>query len=83
MPRLTKRARKRPRTFSLAEDVIQVLEYYKKNQRAESLTSALEEIVRDWKKAHLEGQFTTYYDSLSDEEVREEARWGKFSESQM
>jgi hypothetical protein len=75
--------RKRPRTFSLSEDVIEVLECYKNEKRAESLTSAFEEIVREWKKAHLSVQVTTYYDSLSDDGVVEETQWGAFSESQM
>jgi hypothetical protein len=75
--------RKRPRTFSLSDDVVQVLENYKRQRKADSLTAAFEQIVRDWKQAHLGEQFTAYYDSLSDEGVKEEAEWGKFSESQM
>jgi hypothetical protein len=75
--------KKQPRTFSLSEDVIEVLERYKKELRAESLTSAFEEIVRQWTKAHLARQVTAYYDSLSDEEVAEQRTWGEFSESQM
>jgi len=75
--------RKRPRTFSLSEDVVQVLENYKRQRKADSLTAAFEQIVRDWKQAHLGEQFTAYYDSLTSEEVKEEAEWGKFSVSQM
>lgn len=75
--------RKRPRTFSLSDDVIQVLENYKRQRKADSLTAAFEQIVRDWKQARLGEQFTAYYDSLSAEDVKEETEWGKFSESQM
>ncbi len=75
--------RKRPRTFSLSDDVVQVLENYKRQRKAESLTAAFEQIVRDWKQAHMGEQFTAYYDSLTAEEVKEETEWGKFSESQM
>jgi integrase len=75
--------RKRPRTFSLSEDVVQVLENYKRQRKADSLTAAFEQIVRDWKQARLGEQFTAYYDSLSSEEVKEETEWGEFSESQM
>ncbi|HEX6802269.1 MAG TPA: hypothetical protein VF133_01195 [Terriglobales bacterium] len=78
-----KKKPKRPRTFSLSEDVIEVLEWQKKQGKADSLTSAIEEIVRDWKKRHLGDQFTAYYDSLSNEEAEEQERWGEFSESQM
>jgi len=78
-----KSRRKQARTFSLSEDVIEVVENYRSERRSESLTAALEEIVRDWKRAHLGAQFTAYYDSLSDEDVNEEKKWGEFSESQM
>jgi len=63
--------------------VVQVLENYKRQRKADSLTAAFEQIVRDWKQAHLGEQFTAYYDSLSAEDVKEETEWGKFSESQM
>jgi hypothetical protein len=79
----SKLKRKRPRTFSLSQDVIEALEHYKKERKAESLTAAVEEIVREWKRANLAAQVTAYYDSLSDEESKQERRWGKFSESQM
>jgi predicted CopG family antitoxin len=75
--------RKQPRTFSLSEDVIEVLERYKRESGAESLTSALEEMVREWKKQRLSAMVTSYYDALSDEEVAQEKQWGAFSESQM
>jgi hypothetical protein len=75
--------RKRPRTFSLSDDVVNVLELYRKEKKLESLTSALEEIVREWKKAHLSAQVAAYYDSLSDQEMAGEHAWGAFSESQI
>jgi hypothetical protein len=78
-----KSRRKQARTFSLSEDVIAVVENYKSERRSNSLTAALEEIIRDWKRARLQAQFTAYYDSLSDEEANAEQTWGEFSESQM
>jgi hypothetical protein len=75
--------RKRARTFSLSADVIEVLEQYRAQRQAESLTSAVEQIVREWKKADLAAQVTAYYDSLSESELREDERWGEFSEQQM
>ena len=78
-----KSRRKQARTFSLSEDVIAVVENYKSERRSNSLTAALEEIIRDWKRARLQAQFTAYYDSLSDEDANAEKTWGEFSESQM
>lgn len=75
--------KKRPRTFSLSEDVMEALENYKRERKSDSLTAALEEIVRAWKMQHLSSKVTSYYDKLSDEEVAREKQWGKFSESQM
>ena len=75
--------RKQARTFSLSKDVIEVVEAFRNEKQAESLTAALEEIVRDWKKSRLAAQFTAYYDSLSDQEITEEQDWGQFSESQI
>lgn len=75
--------RKEARTFSLSKDVIDVVERYKRDRKTESLTAALEEIVRDWKRAQLGQQFTAYYDSLSDEEISEQSKWGEFSESEI
>ena len=78
-----KTRRKQARTFSLSEDVIAVVENYRSERRSNSLTAALEEIIRDWKRARWQAQFTAYYDSLSDEEASAEKAWGEFSESQM
>ena len=78
-----KSRRKKARTFSLSEDVIAVVEDYKSERRCNSLTAALEEIIRDWKCARFQAQFTAYYDSLSDDEVNAESAWGEFSESQI
>lgn len=78
-----KSRRKQARTFSLSEDAIAAVENYKSERRSNSLTAALEEIIRDWKRARFQAQFTAYYDSLSDDEANEEKGWGEFSESQM
>jgi len=75
--------RKQARTFSLADDVIEILETYRKKRKVESLTSAVEAIVREWRQADLAAQVTAYYDSLSDDEVAKDEQWGRFSESQM
>jgi hypothetical protein len=74
--------KKQPRTFSLSKDVIDILERYKRESQAGSLTAAVEQIVREWMTVRLAQQVTAYYDSLSDEEVGEEKSWGTFSETQ-
>ncbi len=75
--------RKQARTFSLADDVIEILETYRKKRKVESLTSAVEAIVREWRQADLSAQVTAYYDTLSDDEAKNDEQWGRFSESQM
>jgi len=75
--------KKQPRTFSLSKEVIDILERYKNERKAGSLTAAVEEIVREWKAARLAQQVTAYYDSLSDEEAAPEKTWGEFSETQL
>ena len=77
------RARKHPKSFSLSADVVEALQEYQRQRKTESLTAAFEEIVREWQKAQVEGQFVSYYDSLSDKERQQEREWGGFSESQM
>lgn len=77
------RRKKQARTFSLSEDVIEVLENYRSRKQVESLTSAVEAIVREWKKTDLAAQVTAYYDSLTDEEINRDKHWGEFSEHQM
>jgi hypothetical protein len=83
MPQSATARKKQPKTFSLAEDVIDVLESYRKKEELDSLTAALEQIVREWRKADLAAQVAAYYDTLSDEEIAKEEQWGTFSESQM
>ena len=50
--------KKQPKTFSLAGDVIDVLESYRMKEDLDSLTAALEQIVREWRKADLGAQVT-------------------------
>jgi hypothetical protein len=75
--------KKQAKTFSLSEDVIEILESYRKKRKVESLTTAVEEIIREWRKSDLAAQVTAYYDALSDDEMKKDEQWGKFSESQM
>ena len=76
-------SKKQPRTFSLSKEVIDILERYKNERKARSLTAAVEEIVREWTAARLAQQVTAYYDSVSDEDVALQKTWGGFSETQL
>lgn len=82
MPQTAAR-RKQAKTFSLSGDVIEILERYRKVKELDSLTSAVEAIIREWRTADVAAQVTAYYDSLSDDERKNDERWGEFSEQQM
>lgn len=81
-------ARRKPRkirkTFSLSPSVVQTLEAFRAETNQDSVTAALEELVRSWQiqreKERIAAETTAYYDSLTDEEVKEEAEWGKMGE---
>ena len=75
--------RKQAKTFSLSEDVIQAVENHRSESGTQSLTAALEDIVREWKRTQLAAQFTAYYDSVADQSLEEDKKWGEFSESQI
>jgi uncharacterized protein YeeX (DUF496 family) len=83
MPQSAASRKKQAKTFSLSEDVIEILETYRRKKKVESLTSAVEQIIREWRKSDLAAQVTAYYDSLSDDDMKKDKEWGKFSESQM
>ncbi len=63
--------------------MIETLECIRTERRLESLTSAVEQVVREAKKTYLAERTKAYYDSLPDEEVEQQEQWGAFSESQM
>lgn len=59
------------------------LESVRKKRRAQSISAVLEEILqatrREEEKANVARSTVEYYDSLSDEEVAEDERWGEFA----
>lgn len=79
--------RKRRKTFSLSEDVVQFLESFRKETARDSMTSVVEAIVKERKRQHelakLSASVSAYYDSLSTHQRREESSWGRFAESQL
>lgn len=89
MPRVAKRrpAGKQRRTFSLAPDVTSFLDEFRARIHAPSATAALEALVREEKlrraQEELNAQISAFYDSLSEEELREEREWAEFAASQL
>ena len=77
--------RKEKKTFSLSQDAVKYLEGARKEERKSS-SEILEELIREKKLAaeqeRISASIRGYYDSLSDEERKENRTWGKFSESQ-
>lgn len=79
-------ARKAKKTFSLSRESVRYLESLRRERRSRSVSSILEEIIREQQKARgmqeISSSITSYYDSLSDEQVAEDRAWGQFAESQ-
>ena len=79
-------ARKEKKTFSLSRESLRYLEAVRKERRNASVSSVLDELIRQQQQAkemeRISASITHYYDSLSDEEVAEERAWGEFAESQ-
>ena len=75
--------RKAKKSFTLSVESVAFLEEMRKRSSAQSASAILEEILqtvrREKKRASIERALTDYYDSLSDAEVEEEKRWGKFA----
>ena len=80
------RARKSRKTFSLSAESVKYLELLRKETKRESMSSVLEEVIRQQQRSkeleRISASFTSYYDSLSKEEQDEDRAWGQFAESQ-
>jgi methylthioribose-1-phosphate isomerase len=79
----TKRSRKAKKSYTLSPESIQFLESLRKKRRATSISAILEEILqrlrRAQERASIEREIAKYYDSLSDEDLAEDVRWGEFA----
>lgn len=75
--------RKVKRSLTLSPESVAFLEATIKRRRADSISAVLDEILqaarREQERASLERAVASYYDSLSDEEVKEDADWGLFA----
>lgn len=77
--------RKEKKTFSLSREAVAFLESTRKEQR-KSASEILEELIQERKLAaeqqRISQNICHYYDSLTEEERKENRAWGKFAESQ-
>jgi hypothetical protein len=75
--------RKAKKSYTLSLRSLAFLDRIKTQRRAASISSILEEIVqaaqREHDRASLGRAVSDYYNSLSDEELTEQARWGEFA----
>jgi hypothetical protein len=85
MPR-TQSGRKARKTFSLSRETVHYLESLRKERKKESMSSLVEDIIRQQQQARemerISSSATRYYDSLTAEEIAEDRAWGDFAATQ-
>lgn len=84
MPTAVKKSpRKTKKSYTLSPESLTFLETLRKRRRASSISSVLEEVIQAFRRreerANIEKSISTYYSSLSDDEVAEQAEWGDFA----
>jgi hypothetical protein len=79
--------RKQRRTYSLDPELVNYVEIVRKERKAGSASSALEEILRESKRQRerhrIEMAISNYYSGLTTGEQEEERAWGEFAELQL
>jgi hypothetical protein len=79
-------ARKEKRTFSLSRQSVMFLEAVRKERRSRSISSVLEDIIRQQQQMRemksISASVSSYYDSLTEPQLREDRAWGRFAENQ-
>ncbi len=79
-------ARKEKKTFSLSRQSVMFLEALRKERRSRSISSVLDEIIRQQQQTkemeRISASVTKYYDSLTAEEIAEDSAWGEFAATQ-
>jgi hypothetical protein len=82
-----KPGRKVKKSYTLSPESVDFLETQRKKRRARSSSAVLEEILqavrREAELARMNQSVIDYYDSLSDEEMKELSEWGEFGLSQL
>jgi hypothetical protein len=78
--------RKEKKTFSFSRQAVMYLEALRKERRSRSVSSVLEEIIRQQQQARemksISASVSSYYDSLTDQQVEEDRAWGQFASTQ-
>jgi hypothetical protein len=81
----TARIRKEKKTYSLSAESVAFISVVAEQIQL-SASEVLDRLIREKKneaeRERIAAQIGDYYDSLSGEEVKESALWGKFAESQ-
>jgi hypothetical protein len=82
----TSTATKEKKTFSLSRQSLKYLEGLRKERRSRSMSSVLEDIIRQQQQTkvmeRISASVTRYYDSLTSEEIAEDRAWGDFAATQ-
>ena len=77
---------KEKKTFSLSRQSVLFLEALRRERRSRSISSVLEEIIRQQQQTRemerVSASVTQYYDSLTAEEIVEDHAWGEFAATQ-
>lgn len=75
--------RKQKRSYTLSLESVAFLERLRKSRRERSSSRVLDELISDARlrarRSEVHQAMDTYYDSLSDDEVAEDAAWGRFA----
>lgn len=78
--------RKVRKTYTLSSEAVAVIELERKERHDQSASSALEALLKDRARqrqmAKAAASISHYYDSLSEDEMKEDRLWGAFAESQ-
>ena len=78
--------RKEKKTFSLSRQSLRFLEALRKERQSRSVSSVLEEIIRQQQQAKemksISASVSSYYDSLPDQQMEADRAWGQFAETQ-
>ena len=78
--------RKEKRTFSLSRESLHFLESMRKKRKSASVSAVLDELIaqhRRRQEAHrISASITSYYDSMTEDEMTEDRLWGQFAETQ-
>ncbi len=79
--------RKAKKTFTLSREAVSFLEDETRKRGVASVSLVLEDLIQERRKRsstkNIDAAISAYYDSLSDEELAEDKRWGEFAESQI